>query len=74
MDDFGIDMDPEPGSSVMGQRIEDEYNFEVLYRGWGHSSLGMKQLCISQVLSTEEIVSNMVDSIKEVTPGTCTAN
>ena len=31
MDDFGIDMDPEPGSSVMGQRIEDEYNFEVLY-------------------------------------------
>jgi len=46
VDDFGIDMDPEPGSSVMGQRIEDEYNFEVL--------------------STEEIVSNMVDSIKEV--------
>ena len=50
MDDFGIDMDPEPGSSVMGQRIEDEYNFEVLYRGWSHSSLGMEQLYFSGAL------------------------
>jgi len=44
-EDFGIDMDPEPGSSH-AQKIEDEYFFEVL--------------------STEEIVSNMVESIKEV--------
>ena len=45
VDDFGIDMDPEPGGSH-AQKIEDEYPFEVL--------------------STEKIVSNMVESIKEV--------
>ena len=45
VDDFGIDMDPEPGGSH-AQKIEDEYSFEVL--------------------STEKIVSNMVESIKEV--------
>merc|ERR1712012_716418 len=44
VDDFGIDMDPEPGGSH-AQKIEDEYPFEVL--------------------STEKIVSNMVESIKE---------
>jgi hypothetical protein len=34
VDDFGIDMDPEPGSST-AQKIEEEYIFEVGLEGLG---------------------------------------
>ena len=39
---------------------------------WSMEMTSLYSSCISQVLSTEEIVSNMVDSIKEVTHGKLT--